>query len=211
MVERPDLAEELERLAAEDLAVRQRLIDAGELFGGYQPEMRAVHRRNGDRLTAILDEVGGWPGYRLVDMDGSRAALLIAQHDIANPSLMRRCLDLYAVAVAEADAAPDGVAYLEDRIRAFEGRAQRYGTQVGWDDDGEFGPWPPVEEPERVDERRATVGLRPVAEAISERTIEHSCRRPASRRPVDEVLDERRRGDDFARRTGWRGADSQRG
>lgn len=200
------MAEELERLAAEDLAVRQRLIDDGELFGGYHSEMRAVHRRNGDRLTTILDEIGSWPGHRLVGTDGSRAALLIAQHDIANPTLMRRCRDLHTAAVERADADPDGVAYLEDRIRAFEGRLQRYGTQLGWNNDGEFGPWPAVEEPEWVDERRATLGLLPLAEALSARAPE----RP-SRRPVDEVLDERRRGDDFARSTGWRDADSNRG
>ncbi len=202
MVERPDLAEELEHRAAEDLAVRQRLIEAGELFGGYHSEMRAVHRRNGDRLAAILDEVGRWPGHRLVGTDGSGAALLIAQHDIASPSLMRRCRALYAPAVEQADANPDGLAYLEDRIRAFEGRSQLYGTQLGWDDDGKFGPWPPVERAGSVDDRRATLGLRPLAEAIGARPLE----RP-SWRPVHEVLDERRRFNDFARRAGWRPAD----
>ena len=85
MVERADLAEELDRLAAEDLAVRQRLVEAGELYGHYNSEMREVHRRNGDRLTAILDEVGTWPGHRLVGADGSKAALLIAQHDESAP------------------------------------------------------------------------------------------------------------------------------
>ena len=200
MVERADLAEELDRLAAEDLAVRQRLVEAGELYGHYNSEMREVHRRNGDRLTAILDEVGTWPGHRLVGADGSKAAFLIAQHDIANPTLMRRCLALYSVAVEQGDADADGLAYLEDRILAFEGRSQRYGTQVGWDDEGVFGPWPPVAEPDLVDERRATLGLGPLAEAISVRAAES-----VPRRPVDEVLDERRRGEEFARESGWRG------
>lgn len=198
-MERPGLAEELERLAARDLAVRQRLIDEGKLFGHYHPEMRAVHRRNGDRLTEILDDIGAWPGHRLVGRGGSEAALLIAQHDIANPSLMRRSLDLYVAAVSQRGADPDGVAYLEDRIRAFEGRLQRYGTQLGWDDDGEFGPWPPVEFLDGVDERRAKLGLLPLVEVLSARESE----RPIQR-PVDEVLDERRRGEEFARAAGWR-------
>ena len=198
-MKRPDLAEELERLADEDLAVRQRLIDADELMGGYHPEMRAVHRRNGDRLAAILDEVGSWPGHRLVGSEGSRAAFLIGQHDIANPALLRRCRDLYAAAVAEADADPDCLANFEDRIRYFEGRLQWYGTHVGWNDKGEFGSWPPVEEPESVDERRAALGLGPLAETLKERAPEF----PA-RRPVNEVLDERARGEDFAREAGWR-------
>ncbi len=186
-------------MAAEDLAVRERLIEAGQLFGGYNAEMRLVHRRNGDRLAAILDEVGAWPGHRLVGADGSSAALLIAQHDIANPVLMRRCRDLYSAAIERSDVEPAGLAYLEDRILAFEGRPQRYGTQVGWDDSGRFGPWPPVDDPQSVDSRRATLGLPPLAAVI-----EAGPRERPERRPVDEVLDERRRGDDFARQAGWR-------
>lgn len=201
-MERPVLAEELQRLAEEDLAVRQRLLDAGDLFSGYDPEMRVVHRRNGDRLAAILDEVGCWPGHRLVGESGSEAAFLIAQHDIANPELIRRCRALYAAAIDDNDADPRRLAYLEDRIRYFEARPQRYGTHVGWNTDGEFGPWPPVEEPERVDERRGLLGLPPLAEAINA-----AAEGRPSRRPVDEVLDDHRRADDFAREVGWRGFD----
>lgn len=199
MMERPDLADELERLAAEDLTVRQRLLEAGELFGGYHPEMRVVHRRNGDRLAVVLNEVGCWPGYRLVGEKGSEAAFLIAQHDIANPVLLRRGRDLYAVAIDNADADPARLAYLEDRIRYLEGRPQRYGTHLGWNDEGEFGPWPPVDEPGRVDERRGRLGLSSLAESIGVAQAD----RP-SLRPVDEVLIEHRQADDFARQAGWR-------
>lgn len=198
-MERPDLAEELERLATEDLAVRQRLADTGELFDGYHPEMREVHRRNGDRLTEVLDQIGSWPGHRLVGKDGSSAAFLIAQHDIANPALMRRCRSLYMAAIESADADPARFAQLEDRIRYFEGRLQWYGTHWGWNEEGEFGPWPPVDEPELVDERRRGLGLPPLTEAIS--TAQKG--RP-SRRPADEVLDDHRQAEDFARRAGWR-------
>ncbi len=204
MVERPDLAEELVGLAGEDLAVRERLAETGELFDGYHPEMRSVHRRHGDRLVEILDEVESWPGHRLVGREGSSAAHLIAQHDIANPPLMRRCRELYAAAVEGGDARGVGLAQLEDRIRYFEGRAQWYGTHWGWDEAGVFGPWPPVEEPARVDERRSELGLAPLAEAIDaarRRAAEEG--RPA-RRPIDEVLGEHRASDEFATRTGWR-------
>lgn len=203
-VERPELAAELERMAAEDLTVRERLAETGELFKGYHPTMRAIHRRNGDRLAAILDQIDGWPGNRLVGQAGCWAAFLIAQHDIANPALLRRCRDLYAAAVDRADADPVRLAQMEDRIRYFEGRLQWYGTHWGWDEDGRFGPWPPVEEPSTVDERREAVGLPPLAEAISAAREG----RP-SRRPVDEVLAEHRQGDDFARQVGWRSRDCE--
>ncbi len=198
-MDRPDLAEELNRLAAEDLAVRQRLADRGELSGGYNPEMREVHRRNGDRLSEILDQLGGWPGWQLVGEEGSEAAFLIAQHDIANPPLLRRSLVLYSAAVDIGDADPAKLAPLEDRIRYFEGRLQRYGTHWGWDEAGEFAPWPPVEEADRVDEYRRELGLPPLAEAI-----EAAKQGRLARRPVDEVRAEHRQGEEFAHRTGWR-------
>jgi len=199
IVERPDLAAELERLAAEDLAVRQCLAETGELFVGYNPEMRSVHGHNGARLVEILDEVGSWPGHRLVGEEGSAAAFLIAQHDIANPVLLRRCRQLYEVAVENRDADPAKLANLEDRIRYFEGRLQWYGTHWGWDEEGEFGPWPPVEAPEGVDERRRALGL----PGLSEATAAAAAERP-SRRPVAEVVEEHRQADAFAREVGWR-------
>jgi hypothetical protein len=53
-------------------------------------------------------------------------------------------------------------AYLEDRIAMYEGRPQLYGTQ--WMDnplDGRIRPWR-LAEPDRVNERRAEVGLGPL-------------------------------------------------
>ena len=201
-VARPDLADELQRLAAEDLAVRQRLLDRGELHGGYHLEMRSIHRRNGDRLSAILDEIGCWPGFRLVGGPGSEAAFLIAQHDIANPILMRRCRDLYEAAADLGDADPRRLAYLEDRIRYLEGRAQRYGTHLGWDETGRFGPWPPIEDPGAVDAERHHLGLPALSESIEAQRPDH-----ALPRPVAEVIDEHRVADAFARDAGWRSSE----
>jgi hypothetical protein len=53
-------------------------------------------------------------------------------------------------------------AYLEDRIALFEGRPQRYGSQ--WIDDPRDGlarPWT-LAYPDRVDELRRSVGLKPL-------------------------------------------------
>ncbi len=186
-------------MAEHDLSVRAHLAEIGELYGGYHREMRAVHRHNGARLREIIEEVEGWPGYRLVGPEGSEAAFLIAQHDVGNPQLVRRCRELYAAAVEIADADPRRLAYLDDRIRYLEGRCQRYGTHLGWNTEGELGPWPPVEDPARIDERRASLGLPPLSKTMAA-AEEH---RPA-RRPVDEVLDEHRKADDFARQAGWR-------
>lgn len=199
---RPDIADQLVAMVGEDRTVRARLASTGELFDGYHPQMRAVHRRNGDRLAQITAELGGWPGFAAVGRDGSDAAFMIAQHDIAAPALMRQNLELLRQAVFEGDAEPIGVAYLEDRIRAFEGRLQRYGTQLGWDEAGTFGVWPAVEDADTVDERRTQLGLSPLQEHLS-RAVEGM---PVYERTrsVDDLERYRREGEAFARSVGWR-------
>ena len=188
-------------MAGEDQAVRARLAATGELFDGYHPQMRAVHRHNGDRLAQITAELAGWPGFAVVGRDGSGAAFLIAQHDIAAPALMRQNLDLLRRAVADGDADPAGLAYLEDRIRAFEARLQYYGTQLGWDDAGAFGVWPLIEDAGTVDERRAQLGLSPLQEHVSRVAAGIPIRERT--RSVEDLARHRREAEAFARSSGW--------
>lgn len=149
-------------MAAEDRRIRDELAADGSLYGGYPARMELVHRRHATRLAAILDR-HGWPGRTLVGTDGAHAAWLVAQHAICDPALQRRALRLIRTAAAQGEAALRDVAMLEDRIRVCEGRPQRYGTLFDWDEAGNMSPLP-IEEPERVDERRRAVGLGPLAD-----------------------------------------------
>ena len=54
------------------------------------------------------------------------------------------------------------VAYLTDRVRMHEGKPQVYGTQFRRSN-GDWEPYP-IEDPDRVDERRAALGLATLAE-----------------------------------------------
>ena len=71
---------------------------------------------------------------------------------------------------------------LEDRVRAFEGRTRRYGTQYDWDEAGQLGPLP-VEDLGRVDELRRSVGLDPLEE--NTRRIREETARAGERPPAD--------------------------
>ena len=123
------LRRELVSMAESDLSVREELITEGSLGGfGYHPRMEAVHQSNAARLREIIEQ-WGWPGKRLAGEDGARAAWLIAQHAIGEPSFMRRCLSLLKEAASKGEAALWQAAMLEDRIRMYEGRPQVYGTQ----------------------------------------------------------------------------------
>ncbi|HVF88516.1 MAG TPA: DUF6624 domain-containing protein, partial [Blastocatellia bacterium] len=160
------LRRELLEMAAEDMAAREELASDGALFEGYHPRMEAVHRRNSARLSAIIDE-RGWPGVGLAGDDGEDAAWIILQHSIGEPAFQRRGLKLLKGAAARGEAPPWQAAYLEDRIRACEGRPQIYGTQYGWDESGEMSPCPPIEDEENVNERRRAVGLGTLEENLA--------------------------------------------
>jgi len=91
------------------------------------------------------------------------------------------------------------VAMLEDRVRTFSGLPQIYGTQFAWDERGEMQPLP-LEDAARVDERRAAIGLPPLAEKLRE--INDAIRREGERMPADAEA-RRREIDAWERSVGW--------
>jgi hypothetical protein len=193
------LHEELLAMAGEDGAMRERLVEDGSLFDGYNPLMAIVHRRNGDRLSEIV-EAHGWPGRSLVGDDGADAAWLVLKHAIGDPGLQRRCLPLLELAAAGGEIPPWHFATLLDGIRFYEGRPQVYGSMFDWDDNGELAPWP-IEQAEQVDQRRALVGLPPLAEQIQ--SVRMAAGAEGDRRPADPAA-RRREADEWARSVGWR-------
>ena len=161
------LRRDLLEMARLDRSVRAELAASGALFdAGYEPRMAQVHQSNARRLRRIIESVG-WPGSDLVGSDGAEAAWLILQHAISEPDLLRRTLPLLAAAAREGKADPAHAAMLEDRIRFFEGRPQRYGTQLDWDAEGRLSPGR-VEDPHKLAERREAVGLPPLEEQIED-------------------------------------------
>jgi hypothetical protein len=189
------LRDELRAMKEGDLRVRARLAEEGSLFEGYHPDMEAVHRRNAERLAEIIRDFG-WPGSSLVGEEGAEAAWLIAQHAIGEPAFQRRCLVLLQAAAESGDAPRYQAAYLEDRIRVFEGRKQLYGTHIDYRPDGMPRPHP-IEAPDRVDERRSAVGLEPLAQRMAK----------AEPMPPVEAAEHARRQrayEAWLRRVGWR-------
>lgn len=185
--------------AQRDMETRTRLAASGELFNGYNPEMEAVHDENAALLTRVFDDVG-WPGRRDYGDDGAGAAFLILQHAIGHPALQRRGLALLLDAIPEGQANPLDAAYLADRIAIFEGRAQTFGTQFDWDANGQLSP-ATVRDPEGLDERRASVGLPPIAETIAQ--IRANAAAEGDRPPTD-LAQRRADYDAWARKAGWR-------
>jgi hypothetical protein len=163
-----EMREKLLLMAAEDQSVREELAKTGELFDGYHPRMEAVHLANAAALEKMIEDAGGeWLGKSLVGSDGAEAAWLIAQHSISLPDFSRRCLRLLRRAVAAGEAESRQMAYLEDRINFFERKPQRYGTQSDRNADGKMQVWT-LEDESRVNEFRASVGLKPLENLVRE-------------------------------------------
>jgi len=127
---------------------------------GVAAEWARIDTENTHWLGEVL-AARGWPGRTLVGEDGADAAWLLAQHADRDPGRQRAFLDTLRGAVAQDDASPANLAYLEDRVRVNAGQPQLYGTQFTVTDGG-LGPCP-IEDPPRLDERRAEAGLEPFA------------------------------------------------
>ncbi|MFF2012244.1 DUF6624 domain-containing protein [Streptomyces sp. NPDC058195] len=150
------LAAELTDMAAADH--RATVLAHSDDFA-EQLAWRRLTARHGDRLGEIMDEYG-WPTAELVGEEAARAAWLIAQHADRQLDVQRRALRLLRTAVEAGAAAPRELAFLRDRTLVNEGSRQIYGTQIAGVKDGAPVPWP-CEEPARMDELRAEVGIEP--------------------------------------------------
>ena len=186
------LRAELVAMDEHDQAVRTELAADGSLFQGYHPRMAAVHDANAARLREIIRE-HGWPTTRLVGVDGAKAAWRIAQHSINHPDFMRECRTLIETARDRGEIPREQFAYIDDRIRAFEGRPQLFGTQWHESVDG-LEPYP-VDDWNAVNQRRRDLALPPLEELRPE---------PGEPALSPEELD-RKRAEELAwrRRVGW--------
>ena len=123
-----------------------------------------IFAENTEWLKRVVDE-HGWPGRRLAGVDGADAAWLIVQHS-GDLDFQRKCLDLITAAVEAGDADHSHLAYLMDRVLVREGKRQLYGTQFRQSEQG-MEPFP-IEDFEHVDQRRAAIGLMPLAAYAAE-------------------------------------------
>ena len=151
-------------MEARDQALRGELTATGELTQGYHPRLEELHRGNSSRLRQII-AVFGWPGLTLVGEKGAQAAWRIALHSIGEPAFMRQCRDLIDIASHNGDVPRWQFAIIDDRIRVYEGKPQRYGTQLR---NGPNGLEPhPLENQARINSMRMHAGLPPLAKTLA--------------------------------------------
>lgn len=160
----PALREELLERRERDQAIRNELIKSGA--ERPDPEiaarMRAIDHENTVRMKEIVRE-HGWPGPELVGRDGTQAAWLLVQH--STHGFQKEMLPLVHEAYLAKKIPGANYALLLDRVLVGEGKPQRYGSQGKWEN-GVLG-LQPIEDEANVDQRRAEVGLGPLADYLA--------------------------------------------
>jgi hypothetical protein len=180
----PTLRDARSRMARLDTALRAELLQIAEQDqknrAGIEAFIQRVGRKSaqGDSATKALtaaDEplmrrvraiisTSGWPRRDRVGDDGAHAAWLVVQH--APSDVQQSLLPLVRRAVLQGQARASDLALLEDRVLVAQGKLQRYGSQMR----SSPTPGPPMLEPIEnepcVDQRRASVGLEPIADNL---------------------------------------------
>jgi hypothetical protein len=118
----------------------------------------------------------GFPNYDLVGVKGSHNFWLIVQHQDYHPSFQDSVLTAMKIEAEKGKASWKDYAYLIDRVKVNTKQFQIYGTQMNSTKDGTSYEPKPVIEPEKLNERRKSVGLSPEEDYIKlmERTYHGS-------------------------------------
>ena len=188
----PIWEEKLQFLVDRDLQLREVLLQKGILSDAYHPEMEKIHLVNAQKLSLLIEKMG-FPVLSNAGDKGVRLSWLIIHHSISWPVFMRESLMQMRLAASQNDYILELLAYTDDRIAYFEGRPQLYGTHFDWVD-GEL-KRAPVEDVDKLDARRKSLGLRPVAETPIF---------PGLDRPPKDPQKKEREFSDWLVKVGWR-------
>jgi hypothetical protein len=161
-VPEPALAAELVEMGRQDQAIR-RGHNPGKPDPAYVKRMQQEDRAREQRLAAII-EAKGWPLISMVGYEAAGSAWTIAQH--GSPAFLKRCLPLMQAAGDKLEINPQHLALSIDRVRVEAGKPQVYGSQLHEGKGGKLEP-DRIEDREHVDERRAAMGMEPLADYLA--------------------------------------------
>lgn len=142
---------DLVRRAGEDQAMRRN--------PSHPEEIRRVEGDNAAWLSGIVGRVG-WIDVSRFGREAADAAFVLVQQG-GNLPLMLAVLPEIEKEVREKRRDPQNFALLFDRLQLLQGYRQRFGTQVARNDEGKL-VVQALEDPARVEERRAAIGIFPL-------------------------------------------------
>lgn len=156
-----DLPYEIHCRGIKEQWARFYVIANGSDFGPVQ----ALDEDNTARLKEIV-AAQGWPRKSLWGERPALAAWLILQHS-PDTEFQAEMLPLLEKRLQEKELDGPYFALLYDRVQMRHGHPQRYGSQVRKKAEGGWEPVPPLENPDKLDALRASVGLPPIADYLT--------------------------------------------
>jgi hypothetical protein len=151
----PELRDELLEMSRQDQAARLANLQDPTVW----QQIAEVDARNLTRFKQIIS-AHGFPDRTLVGSEGFGAAWLLVQHADSDPSFQQHMLELM---IERHLIEGEQLAMLTDRVLRAQGKPQRYGSQF-MEAAGRQAPQP-IEEPfDKLDERRASMGMMPFAD-----------------------------------------------
>lgn len=157
------LVAKLDKIYADDQSHRMQINAIQEKYGWKSPQMDSIWKvielkdsLNLIEVKKILDS-RGWLGADIVGGKGNSTLFLVIQH--ADQKTQEHYLPMMREAVAKGNAAASSLALLEDRVALGQGKKQIYGSQIGMFRETNENYVLPLEDPDNVDKRRASVGL----------------------------------------------------
>lgn len=161
----------LDSIYIEDQKYRQQISGIEKKYGGESKEMKDQWKLikekdsiNLVKVKAMLDQYG-WLGNDIIGGPGSTTLFLVIQH--SNQATQEKYLPMMREAVKKGKAQGSSLALLEDRVLLGQGKRQIYGSQIARDQETHVYYVSPLEDPDHVDQRRAEVGLGPLADYVN--------------------------------------------
>jgi hypothetical protein len=191
------LVAQLDSIYEEDQAYRKQIDSIAKKHGWQSKEMTAHWQKinvsdsiNLIKVKSILDKYG-WLGIDEVGNQGNSTLFLVIQHsDLAT---QEKYLPIMREAVKQNKASSSSLALLEDRVALRQGKKQIYGSQIGMYPKTNKHYVSPLEDPENVDKRRASVGLGSLSEYVSQWQIKWDVEKYKKELPKLEQLEKGRR------------------
>jgi len=175
VIDLKEVARLLDSISVEDQKHRYEIDPISEKFGWDSDEMKnlwkIMNKTDSSNLVIVeqILDTHGWLSSEEIGTDNSTLFFVI-QH--SNQETQEKYLPMMRKAVKEGKAYSSRLALLEDRIVIGKGELQVYGTQMGLNQESGETYVLPMIEPEKVNERRAEIGLGPIEDYVSHWDLE---------------------------------------
>jgi hypothetical protein len=161
------LKQQLDSIYALDQGGRVKYDAVAKQYGEKSAEMTALWKeieandqRNLQTIKQLLD-THGWPRKVEVGSMGTQTVFLVVQH--SDPATLEKYLPMAKQATDRGDLAQSAYALMQDRLLMWQGKPQLYGSQLTTDQKTGKMVFHPIADEAHVDERRAAIGMEPLA------------------------------------------------